>query len=149
MQARNPNIWFRVRLQQPEEKPQKGDMALPLSRLSAAFVHFNIFVISCLKSWAEMSENKACGQSIKAYFEHNEAHWGEQWQPYNDAAAFDVFCKLVVSSWSWWKKYVTLSWEQSNQGPVKLYNNVLKIVSFDCRVAHWRAFSASSEVVST
>ncbi len=37
-------------------------------------------------------------------------------------------------------KNMSLSWEQSKQGPVKLYNNVLKIVTFVYKVASRKSF---------
>ncbi len=65
---------------------------------------------------------------MKTYFENNEAHKGKQLQPHSDAtAAFDVIanCTSLVRDDG---KTMSLSWEQPEQDPVKLYN-ISKTVS--------------------
>lgn len=129
-QPHNPNICFKVHWQQPEQKPQRSGIASLLRQFSTAFILFNFFFFSLIWSMNSLDEiwkNNSPGQSIKCYFEQNEAYWGEQWQPYHDAAAFNVFANCLPGRND--GKNMSLSLEQSKQ---ELYNSVLKLVSFVC-----------------
>lgn len=118
--------------QQPEQKPQRSGIALLLRPFSTAFILFNFsfFFIWSMNSLDEIWKNNSPSQYMKCYFEQNEAYWGEQWQPYHDAAAFIVFANCLPGRND--GKNMSLSWEQWKQDLLKLYNSVPKLVSFVC-----------------
>lgn len=121
----NPNIWFKEQWQQPEEKAKRSTTASRRGFSTAV-----IFLKQVSEQFGWNVKRRLPPSSVhKPYFKQSEAYWGEQWQAYHDADAFDVFLQKRLPGRDDGKN-MGLFLEQAKQDPIEVMQQYSKTCEF-------------------